>query len=163
LFSINVAGTLFTLQAAAKVMIKQGRGGRIINMASQARRRSEALVAVYCATKAAVISLTQSAGLNPVRKIRESPARREEAPRRRGGPVRPHGHRRRSGRDGNIPRRTGKHLRRRPDLQCRWLQLDELRNEAMTKGSLATVGDLPTNIVRSAMSAAIFNSGHWHR
>ncbi|WP_372797654.1 L-iditol 2-dehydrogenase [Pontiella sp.] len=64
LFAINVAGTLFTLQAAAKAMIAQGRGGRIINMASQAGRRGEPLVAVYCATKAAVISLTQSAGLN---------------------------------------------------------------------------------------------------
>lgn len=64
LFSINVAGTLFTLQAAARQMIKQGQGGKIINMASQAGRRGEALVGVYCATKAAVISLTQSAGLN---------------------------------------------------------------------------------------------------
>lgn len=63
-FDINVAGTLFTMQAAAKVMIEQGRGGKIINMASQAGRRGEPLVAVYCATKAAVISLTQSAGLN---------------------------------------------------------------------------------------------------
>ena len=67
LFSINVAGTLFTMQAAAKQMIAQGRGGKIINMASQAGRRGEALVAVYCATKAAVISLTQSAGLNLIR------------------------------------------------------------------------------------------------
>jgi len=67
LFSINVAGTLFTMQAVAKVMIEQGRGGRIINMASQAGRRGEPLVAVYCATKAAVISLTQSAGLNLIR------------------------------------------------------------------------------------------------
>ena len=67
LFSINVAGTLFTLQAAARQMIAQGRGGKIINMASQAGRRGEALVAVYCATKAAVISLTQSAGLNLIR------------------------------------------------------------------------------------------------
>ena len=63
LFSINVAGTLFTLQAVAKLMIRQGRGGKIINMASQAGRRGEPLVAVYCATKAAVISLTQSSGL----------------------------------------------------------------------------------------------------
>ncbi|WP_242217667.1 L-iditol 2-dehydrogenase [Shinella zoogloeoides] len=67
LFSINVAGTLFTMQAAAKQMIAQGRGGKIVNMASQAGRRGEALVAVYCATKAAVISLTQSAGLNLIR------------------------------------------------------------------------------------------------
>jgi NAD(P)-dependent dehydrogenase (short-subunit alcohol dehydrogenase family) len=64
LFRINVGGTLFCMQAAAKQMIAQGRGGKIINMASQAGRRGEPLVAVYCSTKAAVISLTQSAGLN---------------------------------------------------------------------------------------------------
>ncbi len=57
-------GTLFTLQAVARHMIDNGVKGRIINMASQAGRRGEPLVAVYCATKAAVISLTQSAGLN---------------------------------------------------------------------------------------------------
>jgi D-sorbitol dehydrogenase (acceptor) len=67
LFRINVAGTLFTMQAAARQMIAQGRGGRIINMASQAGRRGEPLVAVYCSTKAAVISLTQSAGLDLIR------------------------------------------------------------------------------------------------
>jgi len=67
LFSVNVAGTLFTLQAAARSMIARGKGGRIINMASQAGRRGEPLVAVYCATKAAVISLTQSAGLDLIR------------------------------------------------------------------------------------------------
>lgn len=63
-FDINVAGTLFTMQAVARHMIDRGIRGRIINMASQAGRRGEPLVAVYCATKAAVISLTQSAALN---------------------------------------------------------------------------------------------------
>ena len=63
-FQINVAGALFTLQAVAKHMIECGHGGKIINMASQAGRRGEALVGVYCASKAAIISLTQSAGLN---------------------------------------------------------------------------------------------------
>ncbi|HLP70623.1 MAG TPA: L-iditol 2-dehydrogenase [Rhizobium sp.] len=67
LFSINVAGKLFMLQAAAKSMIARDKGGKIINMASQAGRRGEALVAVYCASKAAVISLTQSAGLDLVK------------------------------------------------------------------------------------------------
>ncbi|MGV1958856.1 L-iditol 2-dehydrogenase [Agrobacterium sp. 22-214-1] len=67
LFSINVSGTLFMMQAAAKTMIARGKGGKIINMASQAGRRGEALVAVYCATKAAVISLTQSAGLDLIK------------------------------------------------------------------------------------------------
>lgn len=63
-FDINVGGTLFTMQAVARHMIGRGAGGKIINMASQAGRRGEPLVAVYCASKAAVISLTQSAGLN---------------------------------------------------------------------------------------------------
>jgi NAD(P)-dependent dehydrogenase (short-subunit alcohol dehydrogenase family) len=63
LFSINVDGTFFTMQAVARQMIKQGRRGKIINLASQAGRRGEPLGAGYCATKAAVISLTQSAGL----------------------------------------------------------------------------------------------------
>lgn len=67
LFAINVSGTLFTLQAVARSMIARGKGGKIINMASQAGRRGEALVAIYCATKAAVISLTQSAGLNLIK------------------------------------------------------------------------------------------------
>ncbi|RUU11619.1 L-iditol 2-dehydrogenase [Mesorhizobium sp. USDA-HM6] len=67
LFSVNVAGTLFMLQSAARSMIARGKGGRIINMASQAGRRGEPLVAVYCATKAAVISLTQSAGLDLIK------------------------------------------------------------------------------------------------
>ncbi|MCA3449681.1 MAG: L-iditol 2-dehydrogenase [Rhodobacter sp.] len=64
LFAVNVAGPLFMMQAVARHMIARGGGGKIINMASQAGRRGEPLVAVYCATKAAVISLTQSAGLN---------------------------------------------------------------------------------------------------
>lgn len=63
-FDINVSGTLFMMQAVARHMIDRGIRGKIINMASQAGRRGEALVSVYCATKAAVISLTQSAGLN---------------------------------------------------------------------------------------------------
>ena len=64
LFAVNVAGTLFCTQAAARHMIARAQGGKIINMASQAGRRGEGLVGVYCATKAAVISLTQSAGLS---------------------------------------------------------------------------------------------------
>lgn len=72
IFAVNVKGLLFTLQAVARHMIaaqmgQKGRRGKIINMASQAGRRGEALVAVYCASKAAVISLTQSAGLGLIR------------------------------------------------------------------------------------------------
>ncbi len=63
IFAVNVDGSFFTMQAVAKQMIKQGHGGKIINLASQAGRRGEPLGAAYCASKAAVISFTQSAGL----------------------------------------------------------------------------------------------------
>jgi NAD(P)-dependent dehydrogenase (short-subunit alcohol dehydrogenase family) len=62
-FGVNVKGLVFMLQEVAESMKRRGKGGKIINFASQAGRRGEALVAVYCASKAAVISLTQSAGL----------------------------------------------------------------------------------------------------
>ncbi|MEL6683757.1 MAG: L-iditol 2-dehydrogenase [Pseudomonadota bacterium] len=66
-FDINVSGALFMMQAVANHMIERGIKGKIINMASQAGRRGEPLVAVYCASKAAIISLTQSAGLNLIK------------------------------------------------------------------------------------------------
>ena len=63
LFDVNCKGLLWCAQAAARQMIEQGRGGKIINVASQAGRRGEALVLTYCASKATVISMTQSMGL----------------------------------------------------------------------------------------------------
>src|SRR5215211_6931902 len=63
LFDVNCKGILWFSQAAAKQMIEQGRGGKIVNVASQAGRRGEALVLTYCASKAAVISMTQSMAL----------------------------------------------------------------------------------------------------
>jgi D-sorbitol dehydrogenase (acceptor) len=62
-FAVNVKGMFFLMQRVARQMVEQGGGGKIINMASQAGRRGEALVAHYCASKAAVISYTQSAAL----------------------------------------------------------------------------------------------------
>lgn len=67
LFAVNVKGLFFTLQAVAAHMVAAGKGGKIINVSSQAGRRGEALVSIYCATKAAVISLTQSAGLDLIK------------------------------------------------------------------------------------------------
>ncbi|MFM0264609.1 L-iditol 2-dehydrogenase [Paraburkholderia sediminicola] len=62
-FAVNVKGMFFLMQRVARQMAEQGGGGKIINMASQAGRRGEALVSHYCASKAAVISYTQSAAL----------------------------------------------------------------------------------------------------
>jgi NAD(P)-dependent dehydrogenase (short-subunit alcohol dehydrogenase family) len=63
LFGLNVRAMYALLQATAKTMVSNKTTGSIINMASQAGHRGEALVAHYCATKAAVISYTQSAAL----------------------------------------------------------------------------------------------------
>ncbi|MBJ7536927.1 L-iditol 2-dehydrogenase [Marinomonas transparens] len=63
LFDINVKAFFFMMQKVAKHMVKENLSGKIINMASQAGRRGEPLVSHYCATKAAVISYTQSAAL----------------------------------------------------------------------------------------------------
>lgn len=63
MFDINCKGLLWCSQAAARQMIAQGRGGKIVNLASQAGRRGEALVLAYCASKACVISMTQSMAL----------------------------------------------------------------------------------------------------
>ncbi len=61
-FDVNVGGTIFASQAVVPGMRKRG-GGAIINFASQAGRRGEANVTIYCSTKAAVISITQSLAL----------------------------------------------------------------------------------------------------
>ena len=67
LFGLNVRAAYAVMQAAAKSMVATvidgGKPGSIINLASQAGHRGEALVAHYCASKAAIISYTQSAAL----------------------------------------------------------------------------------------------------
>lgn len=63
LFAVNVKGAFFVMQKVLARMVAQGTRGAIINMASQAGRRGEALVSHYCASKAAIISYTQSAAL----------------------------------------------------------------------------------------------------
>ena len=67
LFAVNVRGMFFVMQKVLAQMVAQRNNSRIpgtvINLASQAGRRGEALVSHYCATKAAVVSYTQSAAL----------------------------------------------------------------------------------------------------
>jgi len=63
IFDVNVKGLFFMMQAVLSRLVAAGRPGAIVNLASQAGRRGEALVAHYCASKAAVISYTQSAAL----------------------------------------------------------------------------------------------------
>lgn len=62
-YDVNVGGTIFACQAVVPGMKARGTGGAIINFASQAGRRGEPNITVYCSTKAAVISVTQSLAL----------------------------------------------------------------------------------------------------
>ncbi|MCS6801207.1 MAG: glucose 1-dehydrogenase [Chloroflexota bacterium] len=57
---VNLTGVFLGAQAAARQMIAQGRGGVIINASSGAGRRGSAYFSAYCASKAGIISLTQS-------------------------------------------------------------------------------------------------------
>ena len=58
---VNAFGVLVGTQEAARQMMAQGSGGKIINTASIAGRQGYAEFAPYCASKASVISLTQAA------------------------------------------------------------------------------------------------------
>lgn len=62
IFNINVNGVLFGMQAASKQMRKQKDGiGKIINACSIAGHESYEMLGIYCVTKHAVRSLTQTA------------------------------------------------------------------------------------------------------
>lgn len=60
-FDVNVTGAFFVLQAVAKWMMDNGIKGRIVNMASETSWRGSELSAAYCASKAAIVSITRSA------------------------------------------------------------------------------------------------------
>src|ERR1700710_1922626 len=63
MFAINTRSMLITTQVAAKRMIAQGGGGKIINMASMGGKTGGAGQAHYAASKAAVIALTRVSAL----------------------------------------------------------------------------------------------------
>jgi len=60
IMGVNGLGCMIGIQEAARQMIAQGTGGKIINTASVASRQGFDNVAPYCASKSAVVSLTQS-------------------------------------------------------------------------------------------------------
>ncbi len=60
---VNLTGAFFGLQAAARIMIAQGCGGRIINIASQAAKSGFIHAQAYTASKHALVGLTRSAAI----------------------------------------------------------------------------------------------------
>jgi len=55
---VNVRGTFFVLQNAARKMIERGNGGSIVNIASIAGEGGRPLFLPYAASKSAVINMT---------------------------------------------------------------------------------------------------------
>jgi len=60
---VNLTGAFLGLQAAARVMIDQGRGGRIINIASQAAKSGFIHAQAYTASKHGLVGLVRSAAI----------------------------------------------------------------------------------------------------
>jgi NAD(P)-dependent dehydrogenase (short-subunit alcohol dehydrogenase family) len=58
--AVNLRGVFLCMRAAGRQMIKQGGGGRIITVASQAGKSGFAFLAPYCATKAGVILMSKA-------------------------------------------------------------------------------------------------------
>ena len=57
---LDLKAVAFTAKAAAKQMIKQGTGGKIIAMASAAAMGGSAGISIYCAAKAGVVNLVKA-------------------------------------------------------------------------------------------------------
>ena len=63
IIDLNMKALFFLSQAVGKLMIRQGRGGRIINISSQAGSAALAKRSVYCASKAGVNLMTKCMAL----------------------------------------------------------------------------------------------------
>ena len=56
---VNLRGVFLCTRAAARQMIKQGQGGRIVNIASQAAKSGFPFAAGYCSSKHGLVGLTR--------------------------------------------------------------------------------------------------------
>jgi meso-butanediol dehydrogenase/(S,S)-butanediol dehydrogenase/diacetyl reductase len=62
--AINTTAVFLCTKCVGQIMIRQGQGGRIINIASDAAKRASAMGVAYSASKFAVLGITQAAALD---------------------------------------------------------------------------------------------------
>ena len=67
LFSVNVRAPFFLMQDAAKIMMREGIAGVIVNIGSTSERAGQPFITAYCASKGALATLTRNAGFSLVR------------------------------------------------------------------------------------------------
>ena len=60
---VNLRGAFLATKHAARLMIEQGRGGRVINIASQASKSGFPFAAGYCSSKHGLVGLTRVAAI----------------------------------------------------------------------------------------------------
>lgn len=60
---VNLKGTFYCSQFAVKQMVKQGQGGSIVHITSVGAYAAQEFASLYCATKAAQVSLAQGMAL----------------------------------------------------------------------------------------------------
>ena len=63
IIDVNLKGTFYVSQFAARVMVRRGIRGAIVHIASVGAYAGQQSASVYCATKAAVVSLAQTMAL----------------------------------------------------------------------------------------------------
>ncbi|MXN64000.1 SDR family oxidoreductase [Stappia sp. GBMRC 2046] len=62
MFAVNTRAPFFLMQGAAKVMIREGTEGAIVNIGSTSERAGQPFIAPYCASKGALATLTRNSG-----------------------------------------------------------------------------------------------------
>lgn len=62
MFAVNTRAPFFLMQGAVNVMDREGTGGRIVNIGSTSSQAGQPFIASYCASKAALSTLTRSSG-----------------------------------------------------------------------------------------------------
>lgn len=60
MFAVNVRGPFFLIQEAAKIMIRDGRNGSIVNIGSISALTGQPFISAYCTSKGALATLTRN-------------------------------------------------------------------------------------------------------
>ena len=141
---VNLKAAFFLNRAAARVMRREGRGGRIINFTSQGFwSGGYGGSVVYAATKGGIVSMTRglarslakdkitvnavSPGAADTAMMRSGMTEEALAGGHRADPARLHGGAERAGRHGGFPRLRPRRLHHRRDDQCQRRLADVLR------------------------------------
>ncbi|MGF1563088.1 MAG: SDR family oxidoreductase [Geminicoccaceae bacterium] len=67
MFAVNVRGPFFLMQDVAKIMIREGIAGAMVNIGSASALAGQPFIAAYCASKGALATLTRNTAFSLMR------------------------------------------------------------------------------------------------